>query len=69
MSTTVEAAFAHAMGVRVCGVSCITNLAAGMSAEKLSHEEVQITADKTGVFFRKLMRNVICGLKALDIKE
>ncbi|HBZ03682.1 MAG TPA: purine-nucleoside phosphorylase [Lachnospiraceae bacterium] len=69
MSTTVEAMYAHARGIRVCGVSCISNLAAGMTGETLSHEEVQRIADKTGKFFRKLMRNVITGLKALDIEE
>ena len=69
MSTAVEAMYAHALGIRVCGVSCISNLAAGMSGEPLSHEEVQKIADMTGEFFRTLMRNVIASLKALDIKE
>ncbi len=40
MSTVPEATLAHACGMRVVAVSCITNLAAGMSATPLSHEEV-----------------------------
>lgn len=40
MSTVPEAIAANHLGVRVAGVSCITNLAAGLSPEKLSHQEV-----------------------------
>ncbi|MBO4863049.1 MAG: purine-nucleoside phosphorylase [Eubacterium sp.] len=57
MSTAVEAMYAHALGVRVCGISCITNMAAGILDRGLSHEEVQEVADKTGTSFRKLIRN------------
>ena len=41
MSTACEAVAANHMGMKVCGISCITNLAAGMSKQKLDHKEVQ----------------------------
>lgn len=40
MSTVPEALLAHAAGLRVAGVSCMTNFAAGISPHPLSHEEV-----------------------------
>jgi purine-nucleoside phosphorylase len=40
MSTVPEALLAHAAGIRVAGISCITNLAAGVSDTPLSHDEV-----------------------------
>lgn len=46
MSTAPEAVVMHHAGVRVCGLSLITNMAAGISKNKLSHEEVNQTADK-----------------------
>lgn len=59
MSTACEAMAAHHMGMRVCGISCITNLAAGMSKEKLDHKEVQETADRVAVQFKQLVTEVI----------
>lgn len=44
MSTVPEVIAAHHMGARVLGMSCVTNLAAGISPTKLSHEEVAATA-------------------------
>ena len=55
MSTVVEAIAARHMGIRVCGVSCISNLAAGMTRNELSHEEVQQTADMAADAFQKLV--------------
>lgn len=55
MSTVVEAIAARHMGMRVCGISCISNLAAGMTAEPLSHQEVQEAADKAAPAFQKLV--------------
>lgn len=59
MSTACEAIAAHHMGLEVCGVSCITNMAAGMSDRPLNHAEVQETADKTAVAFKRLITESI----------
>ena len=63
MSTACEAIAAHHAGMRVCGISCITNMAAGVTGEKLSHEEVQETADRTAERFQKL---VTAGILAIN---
>lgn len=55
MSTVVEAITANHMGMRVCGISCISNLAAGMSDNPLNHEEVQEAADMAAPMFAKLV--------------
>lgn len=59
MSTACEAMAARHMGLEVCGISCITNLAAGMSQEQLNHKEVQETADRVAVSFEKLITKII----------
>ena len=59
MSTAVEAMAARHMGMEICGISCISNLAAGISANPLSHQEVQETADKAAPMFRKLVTAAI----------
>ncbi len=57
MSTVPEVIVAAHMGLEVTGISCITNLAAGISATKLSHEEVSQTTDLVkGTFMRLLGR-------------
>ena len=58
MSTACEAMAARHMGIEVCGISCITNMAAGISKEKLSHAEVQETADRVAGEFKSLVRAV-----------
>lgn len=55
MSTVVEAIAANHMGMRICGVSCISNLAAGMTANPLTHEEVQEAADFAAPNFARLV--------------
>jgi len=55
MSTGVEAMAANHMGMRVCGISCISNLAAGMQNHPLSHKEVQETADRVAEQFQELV--------------
>lgn len=55
MSTVVEAIVANHMGMRICGISCICNLAAGMTDNPLTHEEVQEAADKAASLFAKLV--------------
>ncbi|WP_026651150.1 purine-nucleoside phosphorylase [Butyrivibrio proteoclasticus] len=59
MSTVVEAIAANHMGLKVCGVSCISNLAAGISDQPLCHEEVQEAADKAAPLFTKLVTESI----------
>ncbi len=59
MSTVVEAIVARHMGIRVGGISLITNMAAGLSKNKLSHEEVKETAKMAGEKFSKLVEKII----------
>ena len=55
MSTTGEAMAARHMGMRVCGVSCVANLSAGLSANSLTGEEVIEVANATAPVFKKLL--------------
>lgn len=59
MSTACEAMAARHMGLEVCGISCITNLAAGMSQQQLNHKEVQEIADRVSISFKKLVTEII----------
>lgn len=62
MSTVVEAIAANHMGMKICGISCICNLAAGMTAKPLNHEEVQEAADKAAPNFKKLVTESVKGM-------
>jgi purine-nucleoside phosphorylase len=55
MSTALEALAANARGVRVCGISCITNLAAGIGGEPLDHGEVIETGRLAADRFTRLL--------------
>jgi len=57
MSTVPEAIVARQCGMRVAGISCITNLAAGISTGKLSHTEVLETAERVKKSGAQLIRN------------
>lgn len=59
MSTVVEAIAANHAGFRICGISCITNLAAGISKIPLDHKEVQEAADKAAPLFKKLVTDAV----------
>jgi len=59
MSTACEAMAARHMGLEVCGISCITNMAAGITKQPLSHKEVQETADRVAVQFEQLVTAVV----------
>lgn len=59
MSTVVEAIAANHCGMRICGISCISNLAAGMSEKPLCHEEVQEAADMAAPKFKKLVTEAV----------
>ncbi len=59
MSTACEAVAANHMGYRICGISCISNLACGMTDQPLSHQEVQETADRVAPLFKELVTRCI----------
>jgi purine-nucleoside phosphorylase len=59
MSTVPEAVCARHLGLRVAGVSCITNLAAGISAQPLSHREVTETAERVKNDFIRLLERIL----------
>lgn len=59
MSTVPEAIVARHMGLRVLGISCITNMAAGISEAPINHEEVMETGQKVRESFTQLLRRVI----------
>lgn len=59
MSTAIEAIAARHAGMEICGISCISNLAAGISANPLTHAEVQETADRVAPLFKKLVTQAI----------
>lgn len=59
MSTACEAIAANHIGMKICGISCISNLAAGISKTPLTHKEVQETADRVAPDFKKLLTESI----------
>lgn len=59
MSTACEAVAANHMRMKICGISCISNLACGMTDQPLNHKEVQEAADKAAPLFRKLVTESI----------
>jgi purine-nucleoside phosphorylase len=59
MSTVPEAIVARHMGLRVLGLSCITNMAAGISEAPINHEEVMETGQRVKETFTQLLRRVI----------
>lgn len=59
MSTACEAIAARHAGVRVCGISCISNMASGMSDQELSHLDVQNVADRRSGEFERLVTKSI----------
>ena len=59
MSTACEAIAARHAGIRVCGISCISNMASGLSDEELSHLDVQSVADQRAAEFERLVTKSI----------
>jgi purine-nucleoside phosphorylase len=59
MSTVHEAIFAATRGIEVAAISCITNLAAGISPTRLSHKEVTETANRVKSKFERLVKKII----------
>lgn len=66
MSTACEAIAANHMGMRVCGVSLISNMAAGITKQPLTHTEVQQAADAATPRFKALVRE---SVKRMGIEE
>jgi len=66
MSTVLEVIAARHMGVRAAAISCITNMAAGMTAAALDHSEVERTAGQTKDTFVKLLTAWIERIAAAD---
>lgn len=62
MSTAAEAVAANHMGMKVCGISCISNMACGIADQPLSHEEVQETADRVSGQFKQLVTAAIVNI-------
>jgi purine-nucleoside phosphorylase len=67
MSTVPEAIVARHMGLEVLGISCITNMAAGISDEPINHEEVMATGDRVRETFAELLRRVIAAINSRSI--
>jgi purine-nucleoside phosphorylase len=59
MSTVPEAVTARHMGMRVLGISCITNLAAGMSIDAIDHAEVMETGNQVSEIFGELITRTV----------
>jgi purine-nucleoside phosphorylase len=59
MSTVPEVIVARAVGMAVAGVSCITNVASGLSSQTLSHQEVLDTGLRVQARFRQLVRTFV----------
>lgn len=59
MSTACEAVAANHMGMKIIGISCICNMACGITPDPLSHEEVQRRADESAPKFESLVTKII----------
>jgi purine-nucleoside phosphorylase len=59
MSTVPEVIMANSLGMKVLGLSVITNMAAGMSAKPLSHKDVIETSKKASPNFSALVKGII----------
>jgi len=64
MSTVPEVIVARAVGMRVAGISCITNMAAGIQLTPLAHEEVLETTARVAARFQALVRGLVATLRA-----
>jgi purine-nucleoside phosphorylase len=62
MSTVPEAIVARHMDMEVLGISCITNMAAGISDEPIDHAEVMATGDRVRGTFTQLLRKVVSAI-------
>lgn len=65
MSTVPEAIAANHLGLRVAGISCVTNMAAGIGGEKLKHEDVKIVAQQAMQKFSDLVNETVAAIGKL----
>jgi purine-nucleoside phosphorylase len=65
MSTVPEVIAANHLGLKVAGVACVTNYAAGIKQEKLSHSDVKLVAEKAMVGFATILTETIGELKKM----
>ena len=65
MSTVVEAIAANHMGMKICGISFVSNPAAGISQTPLTHEEVQEAANQAAPKFRQLVTASVKEIKEI----
>ena len=65
MSTACEAMAANHMGMNVCGISCISNLAAGIAKHPLTHAEIQETADRVAPMFQQLITRSVVNIAGM----
>ena len=68
MSTALEAVAANHLGMRVLGISCVTNMAAGILDQPVDHQEVLDTAERVKGDFVGLLRAVIAEV-AKDVAQ
>ena len=62
MSTVPEVIVARALGMRVLGFSCVTNLACGLAAAPITHEEVLETTARVAAQLQQLVRGIVSKL-------
>jgi purine-nucleoside phosphorylase len=69
MSTVPEVIMARALGIRVAGISCITNAAAGVTGSALSHAEVLETTRRVSGAFEALVTEYLAGSPARQVSS
>lgn len=70
MSTACEAVAANHMRMLICGISCIANMACGITQNPLTHKEVQEAADRVAPRFKKLVTKSIINIaKEIPLDE
>lgn len=63
MSTVAEAIAGHHCGLKIAGISCITNMAAGLGTQELDHADIKEEANRVKGTFISLLNETILGLK------
>jgi len=63
MSTVIESIYAKYLNLRILGISCITNKAAGMEDKKLNHKEVLNVTEGSREKFNLLISGIIDGIE------